>query len=111
MSSLVSLRRLQARCKNARRQPRSRQVGLQQVGDTLDRHISRREGIKHRWIARTTTLPREHGRVANVDRENNQVRGRHSKPPATPEALGNPVTDQRVYVNKEILVYWNSTPS
>ena len=66
----------------------------QQVGDILNRHISRREGVKHCWIVRITTLPREQGRVAKVDQENNRVRGRHSKTPATLEALGNPVDNR-----------------
>jgi hypothetical protein len=46
-----------------------------QVGDILDHHINRREGVQHCWIVGITNLPREQGRVANVDQENNRVRG------------------------------------
>ena len=85
----------------------------QQVGESLNRHISRREGVKHCWIVRITTLPREQGRVANIDQKNNRVRGRHSKPPQRSRRWAIRVTtgSQRVHVNEEILVYWSSAPS
>jgi hypothetical protein len=70
--------------------PRSRQVVIEQIDDTLDGHISRRKGANHFRIVSVASLPGEHGR--------------HVLPPELLDRRQDP----QLVVNKDVMLGWEA---